>query len=350
MRRLLGLVLASLVLAASAAMAAVGTGNYADDFDKVGYSGSNGTLKWSGDWREINDDGDPADGSVHVGGDGCSGQCAHLENEGLTAVTKPIGLERRADTAVFSSAEISYELAVKSEAGVAGTLVVQVSADDGSNWQTLASHDLSIIEGETIRPTVKINEQHFAESFVVRFLASKLLGGYVFVDEVDIRGELVGSSSTTTSTSTTSTTLSPPATTSAPSSTSTTARATTTSVVTTTTLPRATTTTAQPETSTSDAFAVAGPRQPPTRPGEEEVSAISLRRSQSGMQAGLSDYMFAEADPVPRLDPVAANVGFEMMAETIETSWVWMGLFGLVLTWAVVAGLDRNSFRRVPND
>ena len=91
-------------------------GHYADDFDlsatqSTNYSGNDGSLIWSTDWSEVNDDGNPSNGEVQVWTDGTAlSEPAHVWMEG-TASAGDVGVERTFDLAEFQAPWLRYYVA-----------------------------------------------------------------------------------------------------------------------------------------------------------------------------------------------------------------------------------------------
>ena len=378
------LVLAGVIIALLAVplavMAASPSKSYLDKFDGGGYFGNDGSpgFEWDGGWWDLENGAygqDAVGGPVHVDEDDlCAGECLHIENE--TLILGNMGAKRHADTSMFTSSTLYYRVAAaKSLLNFGGTLVVQVSRDGGDKWDlAMAPQSLIGLVGSP-KPTSADISAYASEDFAVRFVVNGLLGGRVYIDDVEIRGEVPTTTTTTSTTSTTVPTITVPSitTTTVNATTSTTGPTTTTTPAdrpTTTTTPgTATTTSISHETPTSedrgsatstteagtsttttsnedDGSVVAlGPDEPPADGGDGDGG---LRQATRGIQAGLHGSMFADVNLVPLFDPVDVDFNFGLFAEEIETSWLWMTLFGLVLTWALVSDLDRRRFKRHP--
>jgi uncharacterized repeat protein (TIGR01451 family) len=106
-------------------------GTYADDFDldvaqTTNYTGTDGSLDWSTDWTEVNDDGDPGAGAVQVGLDGGA-----LSEPAYLRVTDhgggPTGVVRTLDLAQFISPALRYY--VSGSAGLAANERYNVTVD-----------------------------------------------------------------------------------------------------------------------------------------------------------------------------------------------------------------------------
>jgi len=351
------------LLAGPVAVLAASNASYRDKFDGGGYGGSDGSLFWAPDWTEIGEnDGSPNSGSVQVSSDqGCaSNECLNLLGN--------VGAWRQADTSRLTGIELSYRPGARCTLtcllGLLGTLRTEVRAADGT-WVMVRSESVAALGGDEIE-LVLSDAKYSSENFAVRFLVSGLsVGSRVLIDDVEIEGEIPATTTSSTTTTTSSTTSITLPTITVPSITTTTLRTTTTTTprsATTTEPSTDTTTSAQTTTSedrqsatsttvagvttttsNDDGSVVAlGPGEPPEGGGSDE---ISLHQATRGIQAGLSGALFADVALVPVLDPVDVDLNFGLFAEEIETSWLWMTLFGLVLTWALVSDLDRRRFK-----
>lgn len=98
-----------------------------DDFSNASYSNNGGTINWSTDWIETNDDDTPTGGAIRItGGElriGSTGEPASV-------------IEREADLSGFPDAVLSFDCRTE---GVAPTdrLELQISDNGGATWNTL---------------------------------------------------------------------------------------------------------------------------------------------------------------------------------------------------------------------
>jgi len=367
------LVLAGVIIALLAvplAVMASSNENYLDRFENVGYDGSDGSIFWEPHWTEIGDIGNPTSGSVRVANNtGCaSGNCLNLLGN--------VGAQRQADTSQLTGAILSYRVEARCAAtcilGLLGTFHTEVRTASGT-WEEKASPSVADLAGGEQVELDLSDSKYESENFAVKFRITGLsVGTTVYIDDVEIEGEIeVPTTTTTTTTSTTVPSITVPSIT-VPSITTSTTRPTTTTTPadrpTTTTTPGTATTTSvshetptsedrDPTTSTTEATTTTttsdddgsvvalGPDEPPADGGDGDGG---LRQATRGIQAGLHGSMFADVNLVPMFDPVDVDFNFGLFAEEIETSWLWMTLFGLVLTWALVSDLDRRRFKRHP--
>ncbi|HEY4606177.1 MAG TPA: hypothetical protein VIH55_00900, partial [Acidimicrobiia bacterium] len=234
MRRALVAILVGVVLAQSLMAAATSSANIKDRFDSIGWAGSNGSLPWSGPWGEIGDDGDEKKGSVRVVS---SGNCADGNCIRISGLLAGIGAGRSADTSQLDELSLCYDLNNVVTLLPLGLSQLQVQVWGDGSWTTVATYNLG--DDFSGHYTHELSDEFRSEAFQVRF---KVIGAAmiseVYVDNVELEGELVEESTTTTTSSTTTTTE---------GTTTTTIDGTTTTgaeETITTTRPRATTTTA----------------------------------------------------------------------------------------------------------
>ncbi|MGF1618588.1 MAG: hypothetical protein ACFCU2_12405 [Acidimicrobiia bacterium] len=328
--RLLAVVAAMVMLATTALAGEYGT--YRDEFKTVSYHGSVGSLDWTASgWTELNDDGNKTTGAVHVdsGGNCVASNCLHIHSDGSELVG--VGARRLADTSVFSWFELRYEVRFDDYGDTDADLVVEKSVDGGQKWHELRTHDLD--GGLLESPIIGIGGPY--QSTIIRFTVTGDVAGEVFIDDVELKGTLAGSTTTTTSPSTTTTVK---ATTTTTKATTTTTKATTT---TSTTDP--TTTTTIPETTeTTEAVVIALPQEPPSRfSGPPPGSGI--RETALGLQVAFENDLFGEVRVVsPDFASVDHNANFRIVAEVIESGWVWIVILVCLIAWATVAGLEQR--------
>ncbi len=325
--RLLAVVAVMVMLATTALAGEYGT--YRDEFKDVSYHGSVGSFDWtSSGWTEVNDDGDKTTGVVHV--DGCTASnCLHIHSDGSALVG--VGAQRQADTSVFSWFELRYEVRYDEYGvGTVATLLVEKSVNGGQTWFPLQTH--ALYGGLQKNPIIGIGGPY--QSTIIRFTVSGYVAGEVFIDDVELKGTLAGSTTTTTSPSTT-TTVKETTTTSTTNATTTTTS--TSTPTTSTTVPETTETTEAPE-----SIVIAPPQEPPSRfSGPPPGSGI--RETALGLQVGFENDLFGEVRVVsPDFASVDHNANFRIVAEVIESGWVWIMILACLIAWATVAGLEQR--------
>jgi hypothetical protein len=336
------MIVGTLVLSSATALAG-NYGEYRDEFKNGGYSGSVGSLDWSNDsWKEVGDDGSSSSGAVHVDaeGDCVSSQCLHIFSEGDDL--QGVGAKRHADTSVFSDFEICYEVRYEGYAETGAYLSVEKSVDGGSNWHLLHMFDLS--EPFTAHPQRHIGQY---DSMITRFVVHGDMVGEVFIDDVELKGELA--ETTTSTSSTTSTTIENSTTTTVEQSTTTTKHreetttSTSTSSTTSTSVAQestSTSTTIDDTTSTSEAIAVIPLNNPPGGSGGAPDGS-GIRETARGIQASFDTNLFGEV-PLFSSAYVDHDASYSMAAEVIKASWAWLLVLAVVMGWSIVSGLERK--------
>ncbi len=364
MRRLPVVTLTLLLLVMSlSASATGGTGNIKDKFTSISWSGSDGSLPWSGPWTEIGDDGDEKKGNVRVvaAGDCTSGNCMRMS--ALTTLPGDIGAVRGGDTSDLEDLELRFDF--KATGSLLGS-ELEVEVFDGDEWETVKQYQWG--SAFTDQPIIDIGD-FSSEDFQVRFLFSGvLLSGEVFIDNVEIRGTLDEEETTTTTTTVpTTTTLGTTTTTKAPSTTTTTRAETTTSTsdpdstapTTSTTLagPTTSTGTEEPGRGTGSAIGnttsttvttttIDGAAVGPGSGGDGTTpDGSGIRAAARGLQASFQGDLYGEVRTVSSLAGVDFDADYNMAVEVIEATWAWMVLLGLVVAYSIIRGIDRRRGR-----
>ena len=325
-RSLAGLSVVAMLLIPMQVLATVLVGGaYKDTFSSGGYSGSDGTLVWESPWREIGESDGPGNGFVQVDV-GVRCRCLYIEGAGDNLAL--IGVIRPADLGMFESVKLSYEVRryfnedFKNE--VDAQLHVQVSTD-GASWKTLKTLNLDKSDGSPLKNKHDVTGW-IAESFTVRYVVTGILGGAVFVDDVEFEGEFTKPTTTTTTKPTTTTTQRPTTTTTESEPTTTT----------TTTLPPTTTTTS---TTTPDD----GDNATGVIPNDGPPPGTGIREAETGIQADYDRSLFGTMDmEKPSVLGIELSADYLMAVEVIEASWTWMLGLGLIIAWAIVSNVERK--------
>jgi uncharacterized repeat protein (TIGR01451 family) len=160
-------------------------GTYLDQFTTASYSNSNGTLSWSSNWIEgdqesvINPGNDPTSGYILITG----GQLRFHQ----TAVYNPYSISRAANLTGATSATLTCAITPNLYLEEDDTLTVAVSPNGGSTWV-----DLETIHGN-VTGTHYIDEDisdYANANTQIRFSANNILGGfnaeYMYVDNVQV--------------------------------------------------------------------------------------------------------------------------------------------------------------------
>jgi len=104
-----------------------------DEFQAISYGGNNGTTNWSDDWQELGEFDGPDSGILQVVADG-SMRLGYNNNEKHQPV---MSLTREVDLSSATSAILTYDYAAEGKHGDC-YVIVQVSGNGGSDWDTLA--------------------------------------------------------------------------------------------------------------------------------------------------------------------------------------------------------------------
>ncbi|MEX2651600.1 MAG: hypothetical protein WD473_04015, partial [Acidimicrobiia bacterium] len=188
------------------AAATTETANYKDKFNAIGWSGSDGSLPWSGPWQEIGDDGDEKQGKVRVVSSGNCPSGKKCMRISATLLLTDIGAMRGADLSVLEEPELCFDVVnVPDALSLPGTKL-RVEVNTGSGWSTLDGGEYDLGDEFEDHPTFDLSDFR-TENFQVRFLVVGLLStSEVFIDNVEISGELIETTTTTTTAPTTTST------------------------------------------------------------------------------------------------------------------------------------------------
>lgn len=356
MSRALGAVVVAVLMAISTvAVAGVEeTGSYKDAFTTgVSYAGSDGSIHWVTSWQEVGEQNGPVQGKIHVDADpDCyDHKCLHIFGEGETFEYD--GALRYADASMFEDADLCYELSGRrdGEPDEDVRIWIKVTDDYGESWDIVHNFRLDDLVDNPKHPSVNVSNW-LTEGFGVKFVVGGDLEGEFFVDNVEIKGsvETTSTSSTTSTTEgTTSTTEHETTSTTEPKSTTTTSE-----LPTTTTVERASTTigpsrsadttsttVAETTTTTVAAGLPPGPVDPPSNTG--------LRTTDNGVQASYSSELFGSMDTgAPEVLGVDFEANYSMAVEVFSATWVWLVALLLIIATAIVTGLERRRPAKGP--
>ena len=351
MRRVFAAVVVAAILAVSTVAYAgvVKTESYKDVFPDITYSGSAGSIPWGySPWQEVGESDGPGDGRVHVDIDSyCfDDKCLQIFGEGETFNYE--GAERYGDVSIFEDADICYDLNGRLDGAIGKTakIWVKVTDDFGESWTEIDSFKLDdLADNPPTHGSINVSSW-LTKGFGVKFVVSGLFEGEFFIDNVEIKGVVETTSttsSTTSSTSSTTTTTKPKATTTTTIheiTTTTTERETTTTTERSTTTTNAETTTTSVAESSTTTTAVGlvpvGPVDPPRESG--------LRDTDRGIQANYSQDLFGAMDmgQAEVLGVAEFNANYSMAVEVFSATWIWMVALLLIIATAIVSGLDRR--------
>ena len=224
-----------------------------DEFRTVSYAGNDGSIDFSGPWRERGEGDGPGAGVIRVEPDDrCAGGVGYCLRMGLTGGTfEPFAVDRAADLEGATEAALSFTWRRDTQGQVNGAVRVRVSGNGGVSWTTLKTIALA---GSQSTSSESFDISPWAgNATVIRFDGTGTdVNGHLTVDDVQVQAVIAPATSTTTvpGSTTTTTTAVGTTTTTVPGTTSTTAPGPTTTT-TTTTVPGATTTTVPGTTSTT---------------------------------------------------------------------------------------------------
>jgi hypothetical protein len=350
-RRLLGVLVLVTLIAPSLAASAQNATEYRDDFGDGGYSGNDGDLEWGGPWVEFGDDGSPGSGLVHIGSESCSNnECLHMEGAGLLAAS--FGIRRSADLGDFAGAQLNFDIVTQVIDPVGLTHAsLRVQVFDGAKWLTVTEYDLST----SFSGAKAIDVSAFAnEKFALGFEVPGLLGGGevalfegdVAIDRVVLTGSMKTPEPTTTTSSSTTSTTSP-------------TRRTTTTSTTSTSTTASNTASAQASVQSGSSAVAGDPTQTTTTTGEEPQrdqalvppggappappSGSGLRDPGVGLLVDYEEGMMGDmgVDEVEVLG-VELTADYSMAVEAFEATHLWLAGLVLIITAAIVGGLDRG--------
>lgn len=248
-RAVLFVALVGALAASGGPVAAQTQTTFADEFDSISYSGSDGSDPWSGPWIEVGDVDGPGSGVVRVvESDRCrdgAGNCLRIGSS--DGYEDKHGAVRSMDLDGASSATLSFEFRREREGEPSGKVRVQISSDGGASWTTLWTIKLK----GTARSRTRSRDitQHATDATTIRFVG---LGtddeAYLHIDHVMVVATYPEETTTTT-------TAPPPA----PTTTTSTAPPPGPTTTTTTPLGPTTTTTTPPEPPATTTSMASGP-------------------------------------------------------------------------------------------
>ncbi len=148
------------------------TCSFRDNFTTVSYSNDDGTLSWTGDWLETNDNNAPASGDAYIaGGD------LILHNQTGTGGSRPV-LSRELDLTGATSATLEFTFSTTAGVDTNDRFQVEVSADGGGSWNPLETIDN--INGATTLSRSYPIDAYMSNNTQIRLQIS---GGYTGANE-----------------------------------------------------------------------------------------------------------------------------------------------------------------------
>lgn len=169
-----------LVTIAGAGAAVVPYGSYLDRFDD-GYAGSHGSLVWTTTWLGNGESDGPDNGSVTVGGSGCSGSCLTLGGGDTDA-----GITRRVDLTPAGSAVLRFMRHVDGDPDSSGTVRLLAKTPGAPTWTQLRSYSLGTPDNGPVLDSIDVSGWA-GQPMDIRFQLSNTVGqsGVVHIDDVE---------------------------------------------------------------------------------------------------------------------------------------------------------------------
>jgi hypothetical protein len=326
-----------------------------DEFNAIGYGGSDGSRVWAGSWYEQGDDGMAGSGKVKVGDvEQCvAGYCLGLGawKQGELVAGRP------ADLTDAVTATLAFSATWKATGSGDGEVFLEARAGRG-RWSQLGRFSYL---GDGTDPMYRTYGLAglVGTNAEIRFrYLSPTASGRLYIDNVEI---LI---STGRDPTTTTTTAAPTTTTAAPTTTTTTAAPTTTTAAptTTTTAAPTTTTTAAPTTTTTTAPTTTTTRPERTTttvpgettttvPGDTTTTTLPARMELVVLNLGGDD----DLPPPPGVEEVAPTTRdrggplqglgatYSTVVESVRQDVISMVVLGLLVAWLAVLGLGREA-------
>lgn len=182
-RRLASLAAAGLIVLAVIPPAIAGENETVrDEFGSIAFTGNNGSVSWTDEWREIPIGDGPTAGQIRVVDDGhcAAGNCLRIGDQTLAA-----GVYREANLTGFASAVLTYSYRRQmTDDGSGGIVKLRVSPDLWT-WTDGATHTMDASDSGQVTQTVDLSE--WAGGPVkIAFFGVGRLDGFVFIDDVQI--------------------------------------------------------------------------------------------------------------------------------------------------------------------
>jgi serine protease AprX len=168
--------------------AAPGMDSVRDEFTAKAYSGNNGTVTWSTDWKESGESTSHKAGLIQAVGStvcsGNSGNCLRIDPNTPTGIS----VYREANLTGFVSVWLSFyrNNQLNVNGGISEQVQLQVSANGGSSWTTLRTYSSTSYTGTA---TDSFDISAYASSNTqIRFLINQQQSGsrYIYFDDVEI--------------------------------------------------------------------------------------------------------------------------------------------------------------------
>jgi hypothetical protein len=168
-----------------------------DEFAAISYSGSDGTISWTGAWSEIGESDGPSSGIIDVVN---SSRCAVancLRFGGDAADIDGHGVWREVDLSGALSAQLTFRLRREPMGPTPGAVAVAISGNGGGSWSTLATYDFF---GNANQIDASFDVAAYGgPNTRIRFLCGGTgVSGHIYVDDIEITAWFLDPASTTT--------------------------------------------------------------------------------------------------------------------------------------------------------
>jgi len=161
-------------------------GTVSDDFNVGTYSGSTGSLPWTGNWLESGESDGPTTGKLSIlSAPQCAnGTCLDIRKD--TAAVISLTRELNLSNAVTATLSYSYKRVGMSGPIGGGAISLQVSKDGGTTFSTMKSYPLDTTDLTNIAESVDISAYAAAKT-QVRFISSGAsYPSYAYIDNLNI--------------------------------------------------------------------------------------------------------------------------------------------------------------------
>ena len=155
--------------------------NVLDQFTTAAYNNQNGSVNWSTNWTETNDNGSPTTGLILITG----GQLSISDN----ADGNPSTIQRSANltAAGFVNAILSFNFTTSASTVATDVMEVDVSANGGATWTTLDTFTGPFTTAQTRAYNITSS---IATNTSIRFIRNTGYNGHTFlVDNVQIKND-----------------------------------------------------------------------------------------------------------------------------------------------------------------
>jgi serine protease AprX len=164
---------------------AVVTSTALDAFSSATFTGSNGTVEWRTKWVELGETDGASAGKVKVATNSYCAQGYCLQIGASSASIEGFGVMRRVDLKYAASATLSFNYRRSNATGTTGSVLVQVSNDLGTTWNTLATINLNATDSS--QQTASYDILTYANRKTgIRFIGSGTANRTILIDNVKV--------------------------------------------------------------------------------------------------------------------------------------------------------------------